>query len=134
MMKALSQIQQQQAQCGRNRLNEQYFFARRSSAVEAGDKNAAQEEDFDLESAGAQVQTPEQSRRQKPVVQPLVRRQGLRLSGKFLCQTECFHALWLVPQNHLKNENVDMQEANQKHKQISEIEAHWGLGELVPAL
>ena len=103
---------------------------RRDRTEQTGDSNACEKENLDRVSAGTQGKTPCQSRSEKAVVQALIRGQGLRCRNKLRCKAESPQATRLVPEEHLQNEKINMQESDQGDSDIRDCRHLWlqGLG------
>src|SRR5207249_6446644 len=94
------------------RLYPENLQVRGEGAEYAGDDDAGEEEDLDRVSVRSQGEAPDQSGGEEAVVQALVRCQRLRRRGELRRQAEGPQAARLVPEEHLEDEKIDMQEGD----------------------
>ena len=65
-------------------------------------------------------QRPEQSGRQEPVVEPLIRRQHLGGAREFRRGPKHAAAIRRVPQEHLQHEEVDVQRGDESDENVGD--------------
>src|SRR5882762_8877021 len=90
----------------------------RESTEYTGESNAGEKENLDWISAGAESKTPYQSCSEKAVVQPLIRGQGFGCRSKLGGKAESSQAARLVPEEHLQDQKINMQESDQGNNDI----------------
>src|SRR2546428_13135129 len=94
------------------RLHPENLQVRGEGAEHAGDDDASQKENLDWVSVHAQGEAPYQSGSEETVVQALIRGQGFRCGREFRRQAEGPQAARLVPEEHLEDEKIDVQEGD----------------------
>lgn len=80
--------------------------------------DAAQEEHLDGQSVLAKHETPSQPRRKEPVIEALIASQDLGGFCRFARLAEDLQPDGFGPQEHLQDQEVDMQKGHQCHDQI----------------
>lgn len=105
-----------------NALDHQYLPADGSSPVAGSENDAAKKEEREV--AAGEVrriqQRPDQTCRQKAVVEALVRRKDRRRFRLFSRHPKCLSAERLLPHEHLKHENVEMLNRDESHHDVCE--------------
>src|SRR6267378_4437712 len=104
----------------RQRLHPEYLAARGESAEHAGDDHAAEEEDLDRNARGAESEAPNQAGGEEAVVQALVGCQRLRSGGEIRGQAEGLQAERTRPKEHLEDEEVEVQERDQRYGDVGD--------------
>ena len=113
--------QHQRDQC-RHTLNEEDLFTYGLRAVKTGDHHAAQKEQSDFATCeGRRMQNrPDQTRRQKPIVQTLVRRKYGGVFRLLFAHAKRLHPPRSRPKKHLEDEKVNVQQSNEARRDVRE--------------
>src|SRR5437773_2348997 len=102
------------------RLDPEDLAAGGKTAEYAGDDDAAEEKNFDRGSRVTENETPSEPGRDEAVVQALIRCESLRSLGEIRRGAESAKAQGLGPQEHLEDEEPEMQESDHCYRSIGD--------------
>jgi hypothetical protein len=115
-------MRSQQSDHGRQCLNIQYFFTHGESAVEASDDDATQKENRHIKRPQhiADAQGPDQSRRQKTIVQTLIGRHCFGGFEQFRRQGAKGFFANGFPRTHFDIHKIDVLESDQSNEYVGD--------------